>query len=103
MDDMAMQSAYSDGEPDANLTEKRDLGNIVSERLSRRQTSSGALSASAMAFFGTSMLSGCFEGAGGAALAQPGSVTTASSGQTLIAADLYCDTIIRRWERYILW
>src|SRR5690606_38558673 len=50
---------YTDGDVDTNATRNRDLGTIVAERYSRRQTLLGGLGASTAAFFGTTLLAAC--------------------------------------------
>ena len=50
---------YSDGDVDTNNLGNMTLESIVSERYSRRQTLFGGLSATALALFGTSMLTAC--------------------------------------------
>ncbi len=50
---------YTDGDVDTNATRNRDLGTIVAERYSRRQTLLGGLGASAAAFLGTTLLAAC--------------------------------------------
>jgi secreted PhoX family phosphatase len=52
-------TGYCDGDVDTNTSDNPTLASIVSERYSRRQTLMGGLSATAMAFFGTSLLSAC--------------------------------------------
>jgi len=59
MRDQELEHAYSDGDVDTNLTDNRDLGSIVDERYSRRQTLMGGLGASTAAFLGTSLLAAC--------------------------------------------
>ena len=43
------QPGYSDGDVDTNRTTNRDLGSLVAERYSRRQTVMGGLKASSAA------------------------------------------------------
>lgn len=50
---------YSDGDVDTNSSGNRSLSSIVEERYSRRQTLFGGASATAMALFGTALLTGC--------------------------------------------
>jgi secreted PhoX family phosphatase len=75
---------YSDGDVDTNSTDNRDLGSVVAERYSRRQTVMGGLKASSAAFLGTTMLAACdsdlFGGSGGPAfnVSAGGSITTTS-------------------------
>ena len=54
-----MASYYSDGDVDTNLSGSPSLNQVIDSRYSRRQTMSGALRASALAFFGTSLLAAC--------------------------------------------
>jgi secreted PhoX family phosphatase len=83
MRDDGLQHTYSDGDVDTNLTANRDLGSIVAERYSRRQTLMGGLGASSAAFLGTTLLAACdldaFGGDNG-----PGAffVSAGSSGST---------------------
>jgi secreted PhoX family phosphatase len=56
---MTSLSGYSDGNIDTNQTDNPTLDSIVAERYSRRQTLMGGLSATAMAFLGTSLLAAC--------------------------------------------
>src|SRR5688572_23050463 len=86
MRDQELQHAYSDGDIDTNLTNNRDLGSIVDERYSRRQTLLGGLGASSAAFLGTTLLAACdidaFGGDDGlgAFFISAGSTGTTSSG-----------------------
>lgn len=50
---------YSDGDVDTNRTDNPSLETIVEQRFSRRQTLLGGMSATAVAVFGTSMLTAC--------------------------------------------
>ena len=50
------QPGYSDGDVDTNFTTNRDLGSIVAERYSRRDTLVGSLTATTAAFLGTTLL-----------------------------------------------
>ncbi len=59
MSDLELVNGYSDGDVDTNPTERPTLQRMVSERFSRRQTMSGGLKASAVAFLGTTMLAAC--------------------------------------------
>lgn len=78
---MNMQGAiagYSDGDVDTNLTTNPTLLDLVDRRYSRRQALMGSLSATAMAFLGTSLLSACGDGDDGTV---PG-VSAGGSGTT---------------------
>lgn len=59
MDKMDCRFGYSDGDIDTNNSPNLTLRGIVDERYSRRQTLFGGLSATAIAFFGTSLLAAC--------------------------------------------
>lgn len=59
MTDLIHTSGYSDGDVDTNTSANRTLESIVHERYSRRQTLLGGISATAMALFGTSLLTAC--------------------------------------------
>lgn len=59
MSEVSSERGYTDGDVDTNRVENRDLIDIVNERYSRRQTLFGGISATAVALFGTSMLSAC--------------------------------------------
>jgi secreted PhoX family phosphatase len=50
---------YSDGDVDTNRTGNASLESMVSERYSRRETLFGGMRATAMALFGTTMLTAC--------------------------------------------
>ncbi|MXP41002.1 DUF839 domain-containing protein [Altererythrobacter soli] len=50
---------YSDGDVDTNRTGSASLESMVSERYSRRETLFGGMRATAMALFGTTMLTAC--------------------------------------------
>ncbi|RIV89838.1 PhoX family phosphatase [Aurantiacibacter xanthus] len=50
---------YSDGDVDTNESGNRSLNAIIDDRYSRRQTILGGLQASAVAVFGTALLSAC--------------------------------------------
>lgn len=50
---------YTDGDIETNPSANPTLASLVEERYSRRQTLFGGLSASALAFMGTTFLSGC--------------------------------------------
>ncbi len=53
------QNGYSDGDVDTNNTDNPTLGSMIEDRYSRRQTLMGGLSATALAFMGTSLLTAC--------------------------------------------
>lgn len=53
------ERGYSDGDVDTNFTDNRDLGSVVAERYSRRQTLMGSLGATTAAFLGTTLLAAC--------------------------------------------
>ena len=59
MSELSSERGYTDGDVDTNRVGNRDLADIVSERYSRRQTLFGGISATAVALFGTSMLTAC--------------------------------------------
>lgn len=50
---------YTDGDVDTNRSPNQTLQNIVEERYSRRQTLFGGISATALAFLGTTALTAC--------------------------------------------
>ncbi len=50
---------YSDGEVDTNKSSARDLGSLVADRYSRRQTIRGGVGAAVAAFLSTSLLAAC--------------------------------------------
>ncbi|HLV07379.1 MAG TPA: alkaline phosphatase PhoX [Croceibacterium sp.] len=78
-----LMRGYTDGDVDTNATRNRDLGTIVAERYSRRQTLLGGLGASAAAFLGTTLLAACDFGDGdsdGAFTVSAGNSGTATSG-----------------------
>lgn len=94
MRDDDLHCAYSDGDIDTNLTGNRDLGSIVAERYSRRQTLMGGLGASSAAFLGTTLLAACdidafgsespgafFVGAGSSGAASSGTLVTLTGTQ----------------------
>ena len=62
MNDQTSITGYSDGDVDTNTSANPTIGTLIAERYSRRQTLRGGLSATALAFFGTSMLSACGDG-----------------------------------------
>ncbi|WP_232332856.1 PhoX family protein [Novosphingobium aquimarinum] len=89
MGELTYEAGYSDGDIDTNLTQNRDLSSIVDERYSRRQTLFGGVAASAMAFFGTSLLAACGDdndapvvSAGEAAATTSGKVVTLTGTAT---------------------
>jgi secreted PhoX family phosphatase len=53
------QQGYTDGDVDTNNTGNPSLESMIADRYSRRQTLMGGLSATALAFMGTSLLTGC--------------------------------------------
>ncbi|MDE8651343.1 PhoX family protein [Novosphingobium album (ex Liu et al. 2023)] len=59
MGDIKASYGYTDGDIDTNDSGARTLGSIIDERYSRRQTLFGGLGATALAFFGTSLLAAC--------------------------------------------
>lgn len=59
MNEITHQFAYSDGDVDTNLSANPTLQDLVDARYSRRQTLVGGISATALAVFGTGMLTGC--------------------------------------------
>ena len=59
MGELSAERGYSDGDIDTNETGTRSLNSIIDERYSRRQTLFGGLGATAMALFGTTMLTAC--------------------------------------------
>jgi len=81
---------YSDGDVDTNPTRNRDLGTIVTERYSRRQTLLGGLGASTAAFLGTTLLAACdsdvFGGSdsGGAFTVSAGNSGTTTAGNLVM-------------------
>jgi len=92
MHDSIVTTGYSDGEIDTNDNGNRDLASVVSQRLSRRNAMFSGMTASALAFCGSSVLAGCTsdegESSGVAPLAQPGGVTLARTGQMVSLAAL---------------
>lgn len=58
-----LDQMYTDGDIDTNQSGNLSLNRIVEDRYSRRATMLGGLRASAVAFLGTSMLTGCFDDA----------------------------------------
>ena len=69
--------AYTDGDVDTNTSANPSLNEMVAERYSRRQTLFGGLGATAMALFGTTMLTAC-----GDDKATPPVVSAGASGAT---------------------
>lgn len=53
--------AYTDGDVATNTSANASLNELVAERYSRRQTLFGGLGATALALFGTTMLTACGE------------------------------------------
>ncbi len=90
-----IHTAYSDGDVDTNNTANRDLAGVVSQRLSRRHAMFSGMTASALAFCGSSVLAGCTsddgESSGAAPVAALGGVTLANSGQMVSLAALEGD------------
>jgi uncharacterized protein len=74
---------YSDGDVDTNNTSNPTLESMINERYSRRQTLFGGLSATALAFMGTSLLSACDddEAANSAPVVSAGANAATSSGR----------------------
>ncbi|WP_338242987.1 PhoX family protein [Aurantiacibacter hainanensis] len=90
MGDLSFKAGYSDGDVDTNSSPATHLNEIISNRFSRRQTLMGGMTASAAAFFGTSMLAACSDEELASALttptAQAGATTAATSGQMVLLA-----------------
>ncbi|HWK41432.1 MAG TPA: alkaline phosphatase PhoX [Croceibacterium sp.] len=75
---------YTDGDIDTNLSTQRDLGSMIAERYSRRQTVLGGLGATVAACLGTSLLAACGDGdqsSGGSFFVNAGENATASAGR----------------------
>ena len=81
---------YSDGDMDTNFSGNRPLESIVAERYSRRQTLFGGMSATAMAFFGTTLLAACGEN-NEAPVVSAGQSATTSSGRIVTLAGTASD------------
>lgn len=83
---MRSDYGYSDGDVDTNNTGNRSLQSIVDERYSRRQTLFGGASATALAFLGTTLLTGCGDddddgGVNGSPIVDAGDDATTSAGR----------------------
>lgn len=89
-----IHTGYSDGDVDTNRTDNVSLESLVAERYSRRQTMMGGLSATALAFLGTSLLTGCNDSdeANAAPLVSAGASGTASSGRIVTLTGTATDT-----------
>ena len=83
MTKMDLTIGYSDGDIDTNFSGNRPLESIVAERYSRRQTLFGGMSATAMALFGTTLLSACGDSNNEAPVVSAGESATTSSGKVV--------------------
>lgn len=81
---------YSDGDVDTNTSGNPTLESMINERYSRRQTLFGGVSAAALAFFGTSMLSACGDG-NEAPVVSAGQNGTSNSGRVVTLAGTATD------------
>ncbi|WP_126172755.1 PhoX family protein [Altericroceibacterium xinjiangense] len=83
MTDSSIRHGYSDGDVDTNSSELPTLEALAAERFSRRQTLFGGLSASAVAFLGTTALTACSDDdeEQPAPVVTPGLTVAATSGQ----------------------
>lgn len=75
---------YTDGDVDTNVSANPSLNELVAERYSRRQTLFGGLGATAMALFGTTMLTAC--GGNDSPVVNAGQNGTSSSGRIVTLA-----------------
>ncbi|MBB6124885.1 PhoX family protein [Sphingobium subterraneum] len=85
-----VEFGYSDGDIDTNHSANPMLSHIVDERYSRRQTLMGGLSATALALFGTTMLSACGDD-NAAPVVNAGQNGTANSGRVVTLAGTATD------------
>lgn len=84
---------YSDGDIDTNRSSNGTLQEMIDTRYSRRQTLFGGISATAMAMFGTSMLSACGEGeTNSGPTVSAGANATTGSGRVVTLAGTASDS-----------
>src|SRR5688572_25677921 len=83
-------TGYTDGDVDTNNSANPTLEGLIAERYSRRQTLMGGLSATALALFGTSMLTACGD-ENEAPTVNAGQNATTSSGRFVTLAGTATD------------
>jgi secreted PhoX family phosphatase len=84
---------YSDGDIDTNRSSNPTLQEMIDSRYSRRQTLFGGMSATAMAVFGSTMLSACGpDDANGSPTVNAGANATTSSGRVVTLSGTAADS-----------
>jgi len=85
--------AYTDGDVDTNTSANPSLNELVAERYSRRQTLFGGLGATALALFGTTMLTACGDDKASPPVVNAGANGTTSSGRVVTLVGTASDNV----------
>jgi uncharacterized protein len=84
---------YTDGDVDTNTSANPTLNEMVAERYSRRQTLFGGLGATALALFGTTMLSACGDDKATPPVVSAGANGATSSGRVVTLVGFASDNV----------